>query len=67
MSSPAFGSCPICDEFVTLRSNREAAFTVFFCSACGPYSLTNELVEALLRGNEPTPHPEIFREWLSRV
>ncbi len=66
MSSPAFTSCPICGESVSLRSSHDAEYTVFSCSACGAYSLTNELVETLSNGDQLTPDPEVFRRWLSR-
>jgi hypothetical protein len=66
MNTPAFTTCPICGESVNLRSSHDAAYTVFSCSGCGAYSLTNELVETLSQGGEPTPDPEVFRRWLSQ-
>ena len=66
MRSPAFTSCPICGESVSLLSSHDAVYTVFSCSGCGAYSLTNELVETLSRGDQLTPDPEVFRRWLSR-
>lgn len=63
---PLFKECPVCGTPVELISSRESAYTVFRCRECGPYSLTNELVNDLVTRKVPVPDKEVFREWLKR-
>jgi hypothetical protein len=65
-SEPLFKQCPICGGAVNLRSNRETPYTVFQCSECGPFSLTNDLASDLAAGRVITPDSEVFRDWLKR-
>lgn len=58
--------CLICKASVELESSREAPYTIFRCMECGPYSLTNELVEEAVKGNVLMPDKDIFRDWLRR-
>ncbi len=42
-------------------------YTAFRCEACGrPYSVTDELIEALGSGRVRAPDKEVFRDWLAK-
>ncbi len=40
-------------------------YTAFRCKACGPYAVTDELLEALFSGTVKAPDTEVFRRWLA--